>query len=46
MYGTVHYKDLSFIPTYNLEGNKQNKEEGKYQESIQSNTTPDPGHNI
>ena len=24
----------------------QSKEEGKYQESIQSSTTPDPGHNM
>ena len=24
----------------------QNKEEGKYQEPIQSNTTPDPGHHM
>ena len=24
----------------------KNKEEGKYQESIQSNTTPDPGHHM
>ena len=39
-------KTMSTLSIYKIAILKKSKEEGKDQESIQSNTTPDPGHHM